>query len=77
MTIQDQWRFRVGVLTHLVAFSPTKLGRTALMKLAYLLQTVKDVPLGYNSRIDTCGLLIKMFSTTSVKPRACGRSFRP
>lgn len=55
MTAQDRWRFRVGVLTSLVARSPTKLGRTALMKLAYLLQTVKEVPLGYNFRLYTYG----------------------
>ena len=55
MTTQDRWRFRIGVLAGLVARSRTKLGRTALMKLAYLLQTVKETPLGYDFRLYTYG----------------------
>jgi uncharacterized protein len=55
MSNQDRWRLRIGVLTDLVARSRSKLGRTALMKLAYLLQTVKGVPLGYNFRLYTYG----------------------
>ena len=55
MSTHERWWFRIGVLTDLVARSPTKLGRTALMKLAYLLQTVKGVPLGYNFRLYTYG----------------------
>jgi uncharacterized protein len=55
MSAQDRWLLRIGVLTELVARSPTKLGRTALMKLAFLLQTVKGVPLGYNFRLYTYG----------------------
>jgi hypothetical protein len=55
MSTQERRWFRIGVLTDLVAQSPTKLGRTALMKLAYLLQTVKGVPLGYNFRLYTYG----------------------
>jgi uncharacterized protein len=55
MSTQGRWLLRIGVLTDLVARSPTKLGRTALMKLTYLLQTVKEVPLGYNFRLYTYG----------------------
>jgi hypothetical protein len=55
MSSHDRWRLRIGVLTDLVARSPSRLGRTALMKLAYLLQTVKGAPLGYNFRLYTYG----------------------
>ena len=55
MSTQDRWWFRIGVLTDLVARSRTKLGRTALMKLAFLLQTVEGLPLGYNFRLYTYG----------------------
>ena len=51
---QHRW-FRLGVLTQLVESSTTRLGRTALMKLAYLLQTVRRVPLGYDFRLYTYG----------------------
>ena len=51
---QKRW-LRLGVLTELVERSPCKLGRTAAMKLAFLLQTVKGVPLGYNFRLYTYG----------------------
>jgi uncharacterized protein len=46
--------FRTRLLAQLVAQRP-KLGRTALMKLAYLLQTVRGVPLGYDFRLYTYG----------------------
>jgi hypothetical protein len=55
MSAQERRWLRIGMLTDLVARSKTKLGRTALMKLAYLLQTVKGVPLGYNFRLYTYG----------------------
>jgi len=55
MRIQDRWLFRMGVLSELVARAPTKLGRTTLMKLAFLLQTVRGVPLGYDFRLYTYG----------------------
>src|SRR5439155_1015164 len=42
-------------LCELVRQAPGKLGRTAVMKLAYLLQTVKGVPLGYDFRLFTYG----------------------
>jgi hypothetical protein len=51
----QRWGLRVGVLTELVERAPTKLGRTGVMKLAFLLQTVKGVPLGYNFRLYTYG----------------------
>ncbi len=55
MSAQAQWWFRLGILNELVSGSHTKLGRTALMKLAFLLQAVKGVPLGYNFRLYTYG----------------------
>ena len=55
MNAQDRLGFRLGVLSELVARSDTKLGRTALMKLSYLLQIVKGVPLSYNFRLYTYG----------------------
>lgn len=51
---QRRW-FRLGLLTELVEKAPGKLGRTAAMKLAFFLQVVKDVPLGYNFRLYTYG----------------------
>lgn len=55
MSAHYRWLLRIGVLTDLVERSRTRLGRTALMKLAYFLQTVKGVPLGYNFRVYTYG----------------------
>jgi hypothetical protein len=49
------WWVRLGLLSELVGQAPGKLGRTALMKLAYLLQAVKEVPLGYDFRLYTYG----------------------
>jgi hypothetical protein len=55
MSAQRRSWLRLGILAELVARSSNKLGRTALMKQAYLLQTVKGVPLGYNFRLYTYG----------------------
>ncbi|MBY0523540.1 MAG: hypothetical protein K2R98_09070 [Gemmataceae bacterium] len=55
MNDQSQLWFRQALLGQLVSQSPSKLGRTALMKLAYLLQTIKEVPLGYDFRMYTYG----------------------
>jgi uncharacterized protein len=55
MSAHNRWLLRIGVLTDLVERSRTRMGRTALMKLAYFLQTVKGVPLGYNFRVYTYG----------------------
>ena len=47
---------RLAVLTRLVKRSPMKdLGRTAIMKLAYFLTTVRDVPLGYRFSLYSYG----------------------
>src|SRR5258708_3675736 len=55
MSDQDRGLLRMGLLCDLIGKSPIKLGRTALMKLAYLLQIVKGVPLGYDFRLYTYG----------------------
>jgi uncharacterized protein len=55
MNAQERWLFRLAVLSELVEQAPGRLGRTAIMKLAYFLQTVKEVPLGYNFRLYTYG----------------------
>jgi uncharacterized protein len=55
MDEQQQRRLRLGLLTELIARAPVKLGRTALMKLAYFLQTAKNVPLGYHFSLYTYG----------------------
>jgi len=54
MNSRERWWLRLAVLTELVERSP-KPGRTAIMKLAYLLQTVKGVPLDYDFRLYTYG----------------------
>jgi uncharacterized protein len=55
MNAQERWLFRLAVLSELVERAPGRLGRTAIMKLAYFLQAVKEVPLGYNFRLYTYG----------------------
>jgi hypothetical protein len=55
MDEQQQRRLRLGLLCELIARAPVKLGRTAVMKLAYFLQTAKNVPLGYHFRLYTYG----------------------
>ena len=55
MIFKDNRWLRLGVLTRLVERSTCKLGRTAVMKLAFLLQVVKGVPLDYNFRLYTYG----------------------
>jgi hypothetical protein len=52
--LQD-WLFRLGLLSELVGQASCKLGRTGIMKLAFLLQTVKGLPLGYDFRLYTYG----------------------
>ncbi len=47
---------RLAVVARLVCKAPgQKLGRTALMKLMYFLQELKEVPLGYDFRLYTYG----------------------
>jgi uncharacterized protein YwgA len=55
MSPEKRWQLRWSVLSELVAQAPGKLGRTAIMKLAYFLQTLKDVPLEYDFRLYTYG----------------------
>lgn len=47
MNDDNQWKLRLTVLSRLVQLAPSKPGRTALMKFAYLLQSIRNVPLGY------------------------------
>jgi hypothetical protein len=54
MTDYDTARIRESVIAALVQRRPG-LGRTALMKLIYFLQTLRGVPLGYSFRIYTYG----------------------
>ena len=55
MNAKKKWLFRLAILSALVKAAPGKLGRTSIMKLAYFLQTLKEVPLGYNFRLYTYG----------------------
>ncbi|MHB1036179.1 MAG: hypothetical protein ACYC35_18020 [Pirellulales bacterium] len=53
--LEGFWR-KWGVIVRLVEQAPQeKLGRTAIVKLLYLLQEVKGVPLGYDFRLYTYG----------------------
>lgn len=54
MTDHDTVKLRRSVIAAL-AMRRKELGRTAVMKLVYFLQAVRDVPLGYNFRIYTYG----------------------
>jgi uncharacterized protein len=47
--------FRLATISALVKRAPHALGRTAMMKLIYFLQTLHEVPLGYDFRIYTYG----------------------
>ena len=55
MKLDQGWKLRLAVLSTLVKEAPQKPGRTALMKFAYLLQTVRGVPLGYNFELYNYG----------------------
>jgi uncharacterized protein YwgA len=55
MNPQQRWQLRWSLLSELVAQAPGKLGRTAIMKLAYFLQTLKGVPLEYDFSLYTYG----------------------
>lgn len=54
MAIEDLTK-RLGVFAELADKSKRKFGRTALMKLCYLLQVVKGVPLGYDFSLYSYG----------------------
>lgn len=56
MNIQDsRTDFRLATISALVKHASQALGRTAMMKLVYFLQTLHKVPLGYDFRIYTYG----------------------
>jgi uncharacterized protein len=56
MTLQgSRTDFRLATISALVKHAPHALGRTAMMKLIYFLQTLHKVPLGYDFRIYTYG----------------------
>ncbi len=55
MTVLDKDELRMGILTTLVKRAPKPPGRTALMKFAYLLQTIRGIPLGYRFRLYNYG----------------------
>lgn len=55
MTTDQGWKFRLAVLASLVKKARSKPGRTALMKFAYLLQTIRGVPLGYRFELYNYG----------------------
>jgi uncharacterized protein len=55
MNLDQGWWLRLAVLAKLVKQAPQKPGRTALMKFAYLLQTVRNVPLGYHFELYNYG----------------------
>lgn len=55
MNADKQTWFRLAVLATLVKRAPHPPGRTAMMKFAYLLQTLRDVPLGYRFRLYNYG----------------------
>lgn len=56
MSSEKKWLDKIGLMAALVEKAPAQtLGRTAIMKLAYFLQVLKKVPLGYDFRLHTYG----------------------
>jgi uncharacterized protein len=56
MTWERKWLERVALMAALVDKAPGQtLNRTAVMKLAYFLQVLRNVPLGYDFRLYTYG----------------------
>lgn len=56
MNLERKWMDRVGLIAAMIEKAPAQtLGRTAVMKLAYFLQVLKKVPLGYDFRLHTYG----------------------
>jgi hypothetical protein len=56
MIAQAPWWRRLALITCLVERAPGQvLGRTAIVKLAYLLQVLRRVPVGYDFRLFTYG----------------------
>ena len=46
---------RIAVFVDLIDVTGSEIGRTALMKMCYFLQTLKDVPLGYEFSLYSYG----------------------
>lgn len=55
MTTRNKELLRTSVLTSIVERCPNPPGRTTLMKFAYILQTVRRVPLGYRFQLYNYG----------------------
>jgi len=55
MTTINKDLLRTAILTSIVDRCPNPPGRTTLMKFAYILQTVRDVPLGYRFQLYNYG----------------------
>lgn len=56
MNVMETWWRKLGLIAALVDRAPAKmLGRTGIMKLPFLLQAVRGVPLGYDFRLYTYG----------------------
>jgi uncharacterized protein YwgA len=56
MNVEKKWLDRSGLIAALVEKTPDQtLSRTAVMKLAYFLQVLEKVPLGYDFRLHTFG----------------------
>ena len=56
MNRRESWWQRLALITTLVEQAPNQtLGRTAIVKMAYLLQVLRGVPLGYDFRLYTYG----------------------
>jgi uncharacterized protein YwgA len=52
MNRRESWWQRLALITALVEHAPNRtLGRTAIVKMAYLLQVLRGVPLGYDFRL--------------------------
>lgn len=91
MKLDQGWQLRLAVLSTLVKRAQQKPGRTALMKYAYLLQTVRGVPLGYHFELYNYGpydgtvlsdlsqaTTLKMIkSETILYPSGCGYEYSP
>ena len=69
MTDNGTQTLQTAILTSLVKSAPNKPGRTALMKFAYLLQTIRGVPLGYRFRLYNMALMTILFLQTLDVPR--------
>ncbi len=56
MNWEKRWWQRIGLIATLVEKAPSQtLGRTAIVKLPFLLQVLRGVPLGYDFRLYTYG----------------------